>query len=170
MKDTLKYGGETLSLEEVVSTVYSKELDLRTSLKVSTTSVEGLNVSGRPEKRKSNDKGREKSRSNSRPREIKCWYCKKTGHLRRDCNKRKNDLSKKKGKKPVGAENLEANDTANVSEGYGSANVHSISSNEPRDEWVLDSGATFHMTSRKDWLFDLKDNERSKVLMGDNPM
>ena len=168
LKDTLKYGRETLSLEEVVSAVYSKELDLKTSSKVSKSSAEGLNVRGRPDKRNSNDKGRDKSRSNSRPREIECWYCKKTGHMRRDCNKRKKDLSKKKGKKPAGAENVEANDTANVSEGYDSADVLSISSNDPRDEWVLDSGATFHMTSRKDWLFDLKDTEGSKVLMGDN--
>ena len=131
MKDTLKYGRETLSLEEVASAVNSKELNLKTSSKVSMTSVEGLNVRGRLEKRNSKDRGREKLSSNSRPRDIECWYCKKMCHMRRDCNKRKKDFSKKKGKKPAGAENLEANDTENVSKGYDSAGILSISSNDP---------------------------------------
>ena len=53
LRDTLKYGRETLSLEEVVSAAYSKELDLKAHGKGSRATAEGLNVRGRTEKRES---------------------------------------------------------------------------------------------------------------------
>lgn len=37
-----------------------------------------------------------------------------------------------------------------------------------KDEWVLDSGCTFHMTPNKSALFDFKEINGSKVLMGNN--
>ena len=117
LKDTLKYGKETLSLEEVVSAVYSKELEMKSTSKTNKASAEGLTVRGRSEKRNANDKGRGKSRSKSRSNGPECWYCKKTGHLRRDCNKRKRDQSKKQGKKPVNDEESENSDAANVFDG-----------------------------------------------------
>lgn len=43
------------------------------------------------------------------------------------------------------------------------ANTH-----ETRDEWVMDSGATFHITPEKDALFDLKEFNGGKVMMGNN--
>lgn len=50
LRDTLKYGKETLSLEEVIAAAYSKELDLKSSFKIARTSRDGLNVKGRTEK------------------------------------------------------------------------------------------------------------------------
>lgn len=39
---------------------------------------------------------------------------------------------------------------------------------DTRDEWVLDSGASFHITPNKEVLFDLKQVSGGKVLMGNN--
>lgn len=39
---------------------------------------------------------------------------------------------------------------------------------DTRDEWVLDSGASFHITPNKEVLFDLKEASGGKVLMGNN--
>lgn len=94
------------------------------------------------------DKG--KSRSNSRGRGIECWYCKKTGHMRRDCLQRKKEQSQNKEQgKNNGSQKP---DTANLSDGYDSADVLTISSTDNKNQWILDSGCSFHMTPRKDWL------------------
>lgn len=37
---------------------------------------------------------------------------------------------------------------------------------DSRDEWVLDSGASFHITPNKEVLFDLKEASGGKVLVG----
>lgn len=37
-----------------------------------------------------------------------------------------------------------------------------------KDVWVLDSGCTFHMTSRRDWFVDLQDNGGTTILLGDD--
>ena len=43
-----------------------------------------------------------------------------------------------------------------------------MSSEDPKDQWILDSGCTFHMTPRLDWLFNYKPQNHGKVLMGNN--
>ncbi|KAF8077390.1 hypothetical protein N665_1041s0005 [Sinapis alba] len=39
---------------------------------------------------------------------------------------------------------------------------------DTKEEWVLDSGCTFHITPNKEVLFDLEEFEGGKVLMGNN--
>ena len=80
--------------------------------------------------------------------------CNKEGHLRRQCPGRKKDGQGSK-------------DSANVSSGLNDAEVLTVSYEDPKDQWILDSGCSFHMTPRKDWLLDFKSSE-GKVLMGNN--
>ena len=37
-----------------------------------------------------------------------------------------------------------------------------------KDEWVLDSGCTFHITQRRELLTEFKEFEGNKVMMGNN--
>ena len=77
LRDTLKYGKESLSFDEVISATYSKELDLKANRKQFKPNGEGLNVWGRPGKRDfNNNKGRHKSRSKSRTKKT-YWTCHK---------------------------------------------------------------------------------------------
>ena len=159
LKDTLKYGKETLSLDEVISAAYSKELDLKASGKTSKSNGEGLNVRGRSEKKENQGRSHSKSRSKSRTKKT-CWTCHKEGHIKRFCPQRKKNNAK--------ADDNSTGDAASVSEEYDNADVLTVSRTDPRDEWILDSGCTFHMTPRKDWLFDFKETNGGKVLMGNN--
>ena len=43
-----------------------------------------------------------------------------------------------------------------------------VTQQNTRDEWVLDSGASFHITPNKEVLFDLKEASGEKVLMRNN--
>lgn len=67
-------------------------------------------------------------------REVICFECNVPGHIRKDCPKRKNKTKKKED----------------------STLVTALSTNGNNDSWFIDSGATSHMTSRSDWLSELK--------------
>ncbi|XP_073137773.1 uncharacterized protein [Henckelia pumila] len=52
--------------------------------------------------------------------------------------------------------------------GYEETEVLTISSDDPTDEWILESGCTYHMSPRKDWFSDFKEAETGYVLLGNN--
>ena len=43
-----------------------------------------------------------------------------------------------------------------------------VSTQEYKQEWILDSGCTFHVCPRKDWFKEYKQIDGGKVLMGSN--
>ncbi|KAE8679209.1 Retrovirus-related Pol polyprotein from transposon TNT 1-94 [Hibiscus syriacus] len=83
--------------------------------------------------------GRSKSRSK---KNLKCYNCGKKGHLKKDCwslNKNFNPQS----------------NTANTSDDGDALCCEASTTVEGRkrfaDIWLIDSGATYHMTSRREW-------------------
>ena len=59
-------------------------------------------------------------------------------------------------------------DVANIFDGYESGKGLTILKLSSRNEWIMNSGCTFHMTSRRDWLLNFKQIEGGKVLMGND--
>ena len=95
-----------------------------------------LETRGRGNNRNSN-RGRSKSRNPNRNRsksrsgqQVQCWNCGKTCHFRNQCKS-----SKKKN---------EDNSANAVTEEVQDALLLAVDS--PLDDWVLDSGASFHTT------------------------
>lgn len=43
-----------------------------------------------------------------------------------------------------------------------------ISDQDPRDKWVIDSGCSYHITSRPDWFIDFKEITGGHVLLADD--
>ena len=99
-----------------------------------------LETRGRGNDRNSN-RGRLKSRNSNRNKskskssqQVQCWNCGKTGHFMRQCKslKKKNE-----------------DDSANaVTEEVQDALLLAVDS--PLDDWVLDSGASFHITPHRE--------------------
>ncbi|KAE8669377.1 putative LRR receptor-like serine/threonine-protein kinase [Hibiscus syriacus] len=83
--------------------------------------------------------GRSKSRSK---KNLKCYNCGKKGHLKKDC------WSLNKNSNPQG-------NTANTSDDGDALCCEASTTVEGRkryaDIWLIDSGATYHMTSRREW-------------------
>ncbi|PKU72844.1 Retrovirus-related Pol polyprotein from transposon TNT 1-94 [Dendrobium catenatum] len=119
-KETLKYGRETITVDEVQNALSSKILDMKISEK--NHSGEGLHVRGRSQKRgtsqkKWKSKSRSKSASKKDYKNVKCWQCNKTGHIRRFCpEKNPKDKSQSQGDAAIVGENYDSADVLNVSD------------------------------------------------------
>ncbi|GJY87425.1 retrovirus-related pol polyprotein from transposon TNT 1-94 [Tanacetum coccineum] len=82
--DTLLYGREALTLEDVMATLNSKEIKERSKAKGDDGEV--LYVRERTNRRDSRQ-SRGKSRSKSRGGRLKCYTCQSKDHLKRNCPK-----------------------------------------------------------------------------------
>ncbi|KAF7817786.1 Retrovirus-related Pol polyprotein from transposon TNT 1-94 [Senna tora] len=84
--DTMLYGREALTMEDVKASLNSRELKRRVSENWSENQAEGLFGRGR-NKERSFGNNRGKSRSKSKFRKGRCRYCKKEGHWKAECPK-----------------------------------------------------------------------------------
>ena len=109
----------------------------------------------------------DKSRSKSRKRFVECHYCHKKGHIKKDCYTLKNkekEKSKTHGdghvKQLAGSSsslkieeiNVACDDGVDIlvmddDATYAEANIAHVLSHT----WLLDSGASFHVTPHKEW-------------------
>ena len=152
--DTLKYGRETLSLEDVQVALKAKELESKPDRK---QAAEGLNVQGKSKKSgksKNKDKAKPKGDS-SEPFPYKFYHCHKQGHMKKDCPDRDKTFNK------------QGNVTV-AEQGYDSAEALTISEDEAKDVWVLDSGCTYHMSPNKEWFRNLQTQVGGSVLLGND--
>ena len=124
-----------------------------------------LTMRGRSTERNSSgsqNPGRSKSRSK---KYIKCHFCGKRGHIKRDCWNYKKSIEKtSEGTTSQGC-------VASPSdEGEILCADASITpkANSLTDVWVLDSGATWHMMPRRDWFRSYKPIPKGYVFKGDD--
>ncbi|GKA51264.1 retrovirus-related pol polyprotein from transposon TNT 1-94 [Tanacetum coccineum] len=128
--ETLLYGRESLTLEDVLSSLNSRELKKKTDAK---DDGDGLYVRGRSD------------------------------HLDKDCQKgNKEEIQWQLVKKNAG------HGSGMHSKGYDNGDLLMAVSEERFLEWIMDSGGSFHMTPRRDFLFDFKEFNGGTVLLGDN--
>ncbi|KAG8493126.1 hypothetical protein CXB51_010660 [Gossypium anomalum] len=115
-----------------------------------------------------NPRGKSKGRSKSSNRGKTCNFCKKKGHIKSECyklqNKIKREAMNQKGKQ------LENFGKANIVEDYsdGEILVASVNNSRVSEEWILDSGCTFHMSPNQDWFTTYEIVSEGVVLMGNN--
>ncbi|GJT83996.1 retrovirus-related pol polyprotein from transposon TNT 1-94 [Tanacetum coccineum] len=158
--ETLHYGRESLTLEDVLSSLNSRELKKRTNAK---DDGDGLYVRGRSDHR--GNQGRGSSRSNSKGKgtyKLKCYICYSEDRQKKDCRK-------KNKKKSTGfVKKNEGQGSGMHSEGYDNGDLLMAMSEVRFLEWIMDSGSSFHMMPRRDFLFDFKKFNGGTVLLGDN--
>lgn len=122
-----------------------------------------LAINMKHNKEKQNDRRASEKTHNLR-KEITCFYCQKRGHIAKDCRKKKReesnrDKDKEKDRKRSGASDISAF-TVEVHE-------NEIMNAATKDVWLLDSGASRHMTFRHDWLSELQSSSNEHVSLGD---
>ncbi|KAF7147414.1 hypothetical protein RHSIM_Rhsim03G0207400 [Rhododendron simsii] len=103
--------------------------------------------------------GNNRSGSSSRGKGVQCYSCKEFGHVKRDCPLRKN-----KGKKFDDASSASSlvvaddGDLLTISEGINTSS---------RDEWILDSGCTMHVCSKKEFFDTFQEKDGGSLFLGD---
>ncbi|RVX04667.1 Retrovirus-related Pol polyprotein from transposon TNT 1-94 [Vitis vinifera] len=151
-------GKEKLKYNDIRDLILAEEIRQRDAGETSGSgSALNLETRGRGNNRNSNQ-GRSNSRNSNRNRsksrsgqQVQCWNCGKTGHFKRQCKspKKKNE-----------------DDSANaVTEEVQDALLLAVDS--PLDDWVLDSGASFHTTSHREIIQNYVVGDFGKVYLAD---
>nr|GEW34573.1 retrotransposon protein, putative, Ty1-copia subclass [Tanacetum cinerariifolium] len=151
---------ESLTLEDVLSSLNSRELRKKTDAK---DDGDGLYVRERSDHR--GNQGRGGSRSKSKDKgtyKLKCCICYSKDHLKKDCPKRNKKKSTGFVKKNAGQ------GFGMHSEGYDNGDLLMTVSEERYLEWIMDSGGSYHITPKRDFLFDFKEFNGGTILLGDN--
>lgn len=108
------------------------------------------------------DKNKEKYNVNNNQKKGKCFICKKPNHWARDCryNKNRSNNDREKVSKSVQGAGL-----------ISQALTTTTQPNEYTSNWYKDSGATNHMSNRKDWFVTYKPiDKESYVRMGNGEL
>ncbi|KAG8473125.1 hypothetical protein CXB51_035068 [Gossypium anomalum] len=138
---------------------------------------ESLIARGRQDRNADNDLGRtqeQNSRSKSKGR-LKssnrgktCNFCKKKGHIKSECyklqNKIKRETTNQKRKQPKNF------GEADVVEDYSDGELLAVNNSKVSEEWIFDSGCTFHMSPYRDWFTTYETVSKGVVLMGNNAL
>jgi transposase InsO family protein len=160
--DSMLYGRDNISLDDISSALKSKEL--KKHLPGDRAEGEGLVTRGRAQGKDSRkSKGRSRSKSKSKAKKASCFKCGEQGHFKKDC-------PKLKGKKGNSHEENSANvvDTCGTSDnGECMGEVWSVGVQHGSNSWILDSGATFHMSPHRRW-FSSYNQMRGTVYLGNN--
>ena len=88
-----------------------------------------------------------------------CYYYKELGHFRANCPVRKG-----KSQAPV----IEEKPKKNYNSEEDLALVSSVKSGDLSNDWVLDSGCSFHMSPRRDWFDTYESCNGGNVIVGNN--
>lgn len=151
-------GRDSITLEEVRSSLHSRELRHMVQHGSNEANGSGLTAHqqenrGRSQKQGGN-KNRNRSKSKGKYSRDTCNYCKEKGHWKANCPKLKN-----KGKAAVA-------ETDSASDGDFSLTV--CCSAYSGDQWILDSGASHHMTPCREYFDTYEQVEDGQVTLAND--
>ena len=140
-----------ISMDLAKSSVLNEEMRRKSQGTSSQPDVLVSEHRGRSNSRAPKNRDQSRSKSKGRYKNVECHYCHKKGHTKKYCWKLKNNnekASKDKGKKKDDSDEDRVNATSTdflLVEEFESANLVDNSTS-----WVIDSGASVHVTSRRD--------------------
>nr|GEZ51225.1 retrovirus-related Pol polyprotein from transposon TNT 1-94 [Tanacetum cinerariifolium] len=160
--ETLLYMRESLTMEDVLAILSSRELKKRTEGTKEETS-DGIYVRGRSDRLSKAHSGKS-SRFMSRggTSKLKCFICHLEGHLKRDCPMKKSSGFVKKGMRDQDSDSSDDEGNAYFEEALV------VVGNDEMTKLVMDSGGSYHMTNMRDFLYDFKGFDGGLVKLGDN--
>ncbi|GJS30370.1 zinc finger, CCHC-type containing protein [Tanacetum coccineum] len=160
--ETLLYEREYLTMEDVLATLNSSELKKRNE-GTKEEAGDGLYIRGRSDHSgKAHSGGSSGFKSRGGTGKLKCFICHPEDHLKRDCPMKKSSRFVKKDKRDQDSDF--SDDEGNAY--FGEALM--VVGNDEMTELVMDSGGSYHMTHRRDFLYDFKVVDGGSVQLGDN--
>jgi hypothetical protein len=91
----------------------------------------------------------------------KCWKCGKIGHYKKYCKSKKVD-------NPKGSDSNSSTEAKTSTEEGGDVYLEFTSTHADRDVWLIDSGASYHMTPHREWFSKYEKYDGVDVFLGDD--
>ncbi|VFQ72060.1 unnamed protein product [Cuscuta campestris] len=161
--------GGTVTMEYVKAAVLNEEVRRRThETSTSKSDVLVTENRGRSKDRDHGEfkRGKSRSKSRSKYKNVECHYCHKKGHLMKNCFKLKNkDKNKPEGKDGENDRHVAATTSGDLIV-VSDNDLINVASDE--SSWVIDSGAAFHATSRKDFFTSYTPGDYGVLKMGND--
>ena len=161
---TLINGKSSLSYSEVKSALVNLELRRKDKEASSSTSAEVLTVRGK----KSGD-GKLKLKSKSGRFDVEkdqCAFCKQHGHWKSNCAELQKKM-KQKGNQPLEVNIAKSTDMEDSDSSAYSLSICPKVDYSDMSEWMLDSGATYHVCPRRDCFSSFEELDSGMVYMAD---
>ena len=162
VKNALQYTGTVPKLDLIISGIKARELELNANKR----NGNSLYVKGKTDRRESfrgNDqsgsKGKKKDKKGKTKPKWKCFHCGKEGHIKKYCY----DFLRKQKQGENGSVSV-----ASTSNNACLSEVLTVSNVVVPDEWILDSGCSFHMSPNRSWFINFDEHESDTVYMGNN--
>ena len=122
-------------------------------------------VRGRYKEKSFSQKNNSREKLKGKKSKLKCWFCGKSGHLKKDCWKRQQTS---KGDSSTEKKEANTTDTGSASISGMSDEVLSVSLSNHDQRWLLDSGASNHMCIHREWFKTYKSTNDGVVDMGND--
>ena len=146
-----------LTMDTVKDSLFNEEQRRRDTMVISAESQVFV-AQSRGKNKGRNSPEDDKSRGRSRDRkEVICFHCQKPGHIRRECRFLKKEQSKEKDEDKDSIVYLSDVDVAIVCDDKPKCHVN---------DWIIDSGASFHATSRGEIFTSYSSGDFGHVRMG----
>nr|KYP33394.1 Retrovirus-related Pol polyprotein from transposon TNT 1-94 [Cajanus cajan] len=159
--DTMLYSRDSIIVNNVKDNLQSKELKRRVSS--SNGDDAGLTVRrGRSMERGNSSKGHTRSNSLSNSKKVRCYKCKKMGHIRKNFPQLKKDRN-------ASAIVVRSSATVSGESSYegDERDVLIVNTTGFSNTWVMDTGASYHMTFNRK-LFNSFKEWNGSVKLGDD--
>jgi uncharacterized C2H2 Zn-finger protein len=152
----------TLKYEDVVSSFLSEEMRWKI---MDGHSTDALFVRGHTQDRNPGKSLVGISKSTGRSKSLgkylrKCWKCGKTYHYKKDYKSKKVD-------KPKGSDSTSSTEVKTSTEEGGDVYLSSTGTHANCDAWLIDSGASYHMTPHREWFCEYEKYDGGDVFLGD---
>jgi hypothetical protein len=150
-----------LKFDKVVSSLLSEEMRQKNMEEHNTDALFARGWSQERNRSKSSSgRSKSKGRSISLRKFVKvCWRCGKEGHYKKQCRSK---VEKKKGSEEAPTEEMTSKEEG------GDVYLASSSTHADHEVWLVDSGASFHMTPHREWFCDYERYDGGNVFLADD--